>query len=132
MISELTWLHFLRAWKRARLSAGAEALGYPTENILSKAGKGRVTGRARTPDEPPTDAELMQTIVIKMPQDMREAFEACHLCLIRGERYRGDPHVERARVLGVPKSTYWYRVDCGKKFVREWLEKMLDNLDGFH
>ena len=115
----------LRYWKLARLSSASEDIGYPRINILVKALMGR--GQPQSlPDDAITDAEIIQTIVEKMPDEMREAFEARHLALIRGRRHRGMRHKDRARILTIPLSTYWYRVSSGHRFIAIWLEEMLD------
>lgn len=112
-------------WKRARLSAGTDSLGFPRENILEKAGKGRSTPPP-IPDDEMTDPEIIQAIVDRMDKAMREVFEAYHLMLINGQRCRDLNHKARAKVLRIPERTYRYRRDAGFQFIREWLGTYLD------
>ena len=126
LISDSVVIAMVRAWRRARLSTGMDSLGYPAENILAKAGMSRSNRPPPLPDGAVTDAEIVQTIVEKMPDEMRSAFESYHLALIRNERCRGIPHKARALMLGISISTYWLRKDAGSSFIAEWLEKILD------
>lgn len=119
LASETVVLAMIYRWKAARLSSGVEALGFPTENILEKAGKGRSIGRPPVPDGERTDAEIIQAIVSRMPEEMRTVFEAYYLMLIRGERCRELPHKARALVLGLKPTTYFRRRDKGVEYCQE-------------
>lgn len=124
MISESVVIAMVRSWRIARTSAPLAALGYATENILSKAGKG--DPGHWNPDGELTDAEIVQAIVDQMPVEIKTAFEARELALIRGERCRNLPHHARALTLGIAKSTYWLRVNAALDFIRRRLEWVLE------
>ncbi len=126
MLSESATNRMIRSWRRARLSSGVAALGYPTENILEKAGKGRVTAYTPLPDGEMTDAEMVQDVVDRMSGEIRAVFEAFHLMLIRGDRCRELPHKARALALAISEKTYRTRRDAGFKHCQEWLPYYLD------
>ena len=67
------------------------------------------------------DAEIVQRIVDRMPDEMRTAFVACHLEIIRDERCRGWPHTARANSLGITRDQYNWRVKAGKRYIAERL-----------
>lgn len=126
LISESSVSVMIRSWRRARLSPGTESLGYPTENILEKAHKGRSTGRIPLPEGERTDAELVQKAVDIMPDELRWTFEAYHLCLIRGSRHRELPQKMRAMALGLRPTTYFRRKDSAFTFCQKSLTSWLD------
>lgn len=127
--SETTALAFIRSWKRARLSADLDGLGLPKVNILAKFGMSRDGRPPPLPDDQLSDAEVVQIIVDRMPDEIRNSFEAYHLALIRERRCNNYPHHARALILGIPKSTYFSRVNAGLKFICDWLTEMLDRID---
>lgn len=128
MISDSSFNTMLRSWRKARLDTGNSALDYPRVNILAKVAMGsRRTGSM--PDEQISDAEIFQLAVLRLGDDVRRAFEACHLALIDEKKYNGTPHKYRAQVLGIPRSTYWYRVKIGRRFISDQLDRFLDGLD---
>jgi hypothetical protein len=65
-----------------------------------------------------TDADVVQLIVQEMPEELRAAFEGYHIGLIRGDNCRGLPHKARALILGIPKTTYFNRVQAGRQYVQ--------------
>jgi hypothetical protein len=113
MLSDSATAKMILSWKSARLNPGSSNLGYPTENILEKAGKGRSTSYSPLPDGELTDAEMVQKVVDRMSKEIKLVFEAYHLMLIRGKRCRELPHKLRAAALGISKSTYGRRRDAG-------------------
>lgn len=119
----------LKSWRRARLAHGGEHLGYPTENILAKAGMARTGRPPPLPSGEKTDAEIVQDIVDTLMPEVKSAFEAMFLGIIRGERCRDIPHAARANVLGIDKSTYWYRVHAAEKIIAEKIGEWFDRLD---
>lgn len=122
----------VRTWRIARTTSDSCSLGYPKQNILDRCIKyGGTAGRGGPVPEPvdATDAEIIQGIVDKMPPEMRKAFEARELGLIDGQRQRHIPNKERARILGVAESTYWYRVNAGHQFISDWLTELFDSLE---
>ena len=128
MFSDSSFNAMLRSWRKARLDTGNSALGYPRVNILMKARMGsRRTGPM--PDEQVSDAEMFQLAVLRLDKDVRRAFEACHLALVDEQKYSGVPHKMRAQALGIPRSTYWYRVASARKSIRHYLDGFLDGLD---
>ena len=129
MLSDTSYNEFIRIWRFARMTTAAESLGYPRINILIKALMGRGGRRIDLQDGQVSDADIVQTIVNKMPDEMRTVYEAKLLCLIRGERCIGIPHAGRAIILGIPKSTYWHRYNSGVRFVKQWLGEIFDTLD---
>lgn len=103
------------------MDAGQHALGYPRINIIAKMNMGSRSTAALIDEV--SDAERMQMIVNKMPQDLRAVFEACHLGLIHEASYIKLSHSKRADKLGMPVRTYWRRVDSGKKFASDLLDQ---------
>jgi hypothetical protein len=67
------------------------------------------------------DAVVVQDIVDQMPEEMRSAFVAYHLAVIRDERCRDLPHKVRARILGIPPTTYFRRVEFGREYIAQRL-----------
>ena len=128
MISESTTNEMIRVWRRARLSTGTEALGYPTENILEKARCGRSTGRPPIPHGVMSDPEKVQSVVSMMSLEIRAVFEAAHIMLIRGKRCREMPHTARALILGITPKTYKLRQHAGFRFCQENLVFNLDTM----
>jgi len=57
-----------------------------------------------------------------MPPELKMVFEAKHLGIINGKKNRKYAHKERARALGISKSTYWRRFDAATRYVSDWLE----------
>ena len=116
----------IRCWRIARLSSDTGNLGYPKINILARChlygGRiGTVYTSSFLPMQAQEDADRVQDIVKQMSEEMRAVFEARHLALIKGSKYRQIPHVERARALDISKSTYWRRVDAATQYVSDWL-----------
>jgi hypothetical protein len=131
MLSESTLREFLKSWKAARLSRDLRALGYPRQNVLARVMEmgplASVRGRTGLPPiEDVGDADLVQSIVEKMPRDMRSTFEAYHLGIIRQESCRDIPHKARALILGITEGMYYRRVRSGTVFLSESLEQGLD------
>ena len=126
MISESATNEMIRVWRRARLSTGTEALGYPTENILEKARSGRSTGRPPIPHGEMSDPEKVQKVVEQMSYEIRSVFEANYLMILRGKRCRNLPHKARALVLGITPKTYKARLQAGFRFCQEKLVIFLD------
>ena len=125
----------IRVWKIARLSADTGSLAFPSNSVLGKVveiGPDAVAGArgAKRGAEPPadglTDAERVQSIVENMPPEMRSAFEAYHLGIIREESCWGTPHKVRALILGISHSTYKVRVSAGWRFLQDWIPIALD------
>ena len=116
------------SWRRARLSVGGENLGFPSMNILAKAGAARSGRPPPLPDGELTDAEIIQKLVERMGEELRRPFEARHLALIGNRRVNGKNHKQRAHILGIPARTYWYRVDSGHKFIAIELARIIDTL----
>jgi len=77
------------------------------------------------------DADFVQKIVLKMPMELKETFEAKHLSIIQGKKTVRMPHKERAKQLGISKSTYWKRLDSATKYVSDWIEWDLTASDHF-
>lgn len=122
----------IRVWRIARLSTDSECLSYPSISILGRCvEQGGTDGfyqgyRGSVPtSQGITDAERVQSIVDRMPDEMREVFEAYHLGIIRSQKWQ-KPHRERAIKLGIPWTTYRYRRDAGYKFVQDLLHIVLD------
>ena len=124
----------IRVWKISRLSADTGAFSMPSISILGKVvelGPDAVAA-SRTKNrglEPPaqgiTDAERVQSIVESMPPEMRTAFEAYHIGIIREESCKGVPHKARALILGISHSAYKVRVKAGWIFLQDWLTEVL-------
>lgn len=119
-ISETAADAMIRVWKLARLSKDDGGLYYPSINILHP--KHGIGGSGDLPTQGLTDAERIQSVVNRMADEIRAAFEAYHLGLIRGQSARGWPHKARALTLGVPASTYFRRVNHGRFFIVQWLD----------
>lgn len=116
MISESSVNAFIRVWRIARMSSAGGHLGFPKVNILHvKHG----LGEDETEDS--TDAELVQSIVEQMPAEIRSAFEAYHLGIIRGENCRDKPHKWRWLVLGIDEKRYKAREYAGRNLIRNHL-----------
>lgn len=129
IVSESVVIEMIRHWKAARLSSGVEALDFPTENILSKAGKGRVRSRPPVGEDDITDADIIQRIVQEMPYELRSVFEAYHLRLIREQRCRDDlPHKARALILGIDERKYRRRRKAAFRFCQERIGELLDSV----
>ena len=126
MISDTTYQEMLNRWRKARLSADTEALGFPKISILVKALEGRGGRVNYMPDDALSDADIMQTIVNTIPDALKAVYEAKHICLIRGQRCIGMPHEGRANILGIAKSTYWRRFEAATTFVKKELQIVLD------
>lgn len=77
------------------------------------------------------DADKVQTIVLKMPSELKATFEAKHLGIIDGKKTIRMPHKSRAKMLGISKSTYWKRLDSATKYVSDWIEWDLTTSDHF-
>ena len=116
---------WINTWKLARLSKDLEAaeggfLGRLVElgpaAILANSFGSRVLSLFFS-SQLEKDADVVQHIVDRMPDEMRSAFEAYHLAIIRGERCRDWPHKARARTLGIPPTTYFRRKDAGKAYI---------------
>lgn len=124
--------HFIALWRRARLSSDAGSLGLAGDGLLGdvvqKGPDGVAGSRGATPplSEFVTDADRVQRIVDRMPEEIRTAFEAYHLALIRGERCKNDPHAARALILGISRPTYYRRVEFGWTIVRDHVQCWLD------
>ncbi len=118
-------------WRKARLSKGEGALGFPTENVISKAGKGRVLRPPPMSDAELTDAEVIQTIVNEMPYEPRSVFEAYYLGMIRGQRCNRLPHKARALVLGIGDSTYRRRRRFAYRYCQVRVGDFFDNVTAF-
>ena len=120
---------WIRSWKLARLSkdirGGVGGLLGRLAELGPDAMQSRTFGSViltlffRSQLE--RDADVVQRIVNKMPDEMRRVFEAYHLAIIRGQRCAGQPHEWRANVLGIPKSTYFTRVSSGWHYLAERL-----------
>jgi hypothetical protein len=122
MLSVTATHQMILAWKRARMHNDTAALGYPRENILAKAGRGRSLRPPPIPDGEMTDAELVQKVVDRMPNEMKRVFEAYHLMLVDDSRCRCLPHKIRASALGITPKTYRMRVRKAFEFCRIWLD----------
>lgn len=109
----------IRLWKLARLGKDVAALMYPTRNILHPEwGVGEQNCILAQAVE---DAERVQAIVNDMDYEMRSAFEAYHLGIVRGDQCRNYPHHARALILAISKRTYFRRVELAREFVRRQL-----------
>ena len=124
----------IRSWKIARLSSDS-ALGYPRVNILARCalyggGVGLPVYRASfLPSERQQDADLVQRIVFRMPDEPKAAFEAYHLGLIDGTKARELSHKDRAIKLGIAcRKTYYNRVNQARDFIISSLDYEFDNL----
>ncbi len=140
MLADTVVNHMIRVWRIARLSRELAALGYPSTNLIARCVEmggtdGIFSGsfRSKTPPGPAgiTDAERVQSIVNRMPRELRVVFEAYHLGLIRGDSCRKTPHKARALILGISPSTYFKRRKYAHTFLRGWLEMVLDDADQF-
>lgn len=121
-ISETAVNYFIRVWRIARTTKGADGLSYPTVNILHPefgiGSPGNILSQAIH------DAERVQSIVEKMPKETRSAFEAYHLGVIRGDSCRDMDHKARWIILAISKSTYFRRVKKGRDFVHDGLDRL--------
>lgn len=125
-------------WKIARLSSDSGGLGYPRENILAKCAEyGGSVGRSTRAvvavmesESRQRDADMVQEVVSSLPDDIRKAFEVRHLCIIDGKRCkRTTPHKERAKMLGISKSTYWARIAVARDMISRWIAFDSSDLD---
>lgn len=120
----------IRTWRLARLSSDSGALGLARDTIVKLAADPSGTRPGRTGTEAAadklTDAERVQAIVDRMPEQYRDTFEAYHLGIIRGESCRALPHAARAPTLGISRKTYYRRERWGWGFVRDWLRVAFD------
>lgn len=123
MLSDTAVWAMIRKWRLARLFALGNILGFASENILEKAGKGD-RGFPELPDGVLTEAERVQKVVERMPAEMRSAFEARELGIIRGERDKRMPHKARALILGISYETYRIRNNAAHEFLRRELEEI--------
>jgi hypothetical protein len=126
MLSDSATARMIWHWKRARLSTGTVQLGYPKENVISKARMGRSVSLPAMFDDQMTDAEMVQATVDKMSKEISSVFEAFHLMLIRGERCRELPHKSRALALGINYKTYKARNLAAFSFCQDWFQYYLD------
>lgn len=123
----------IRVWKIARLNSGAQALAYPSTSLIARCVElGGTDGvmchsyRGNIPaSQGLTDAERVQSIVDKMPDELRNCFEAYHLALIGEKSYQRVPHRIRAGALKITRNVYNLRVKSGWNFVQDWLPEML-------
>lgn len=109
----------IRSWRRARRSYGY-IRGYPTVNVLDPTW-GVGTAQA-VPDVSMTDADRVQRIVERMPPEIRTAFEAYHLAIVRGESCKEHGHKFRWTILAIPERTYFARVAAGRRIIAQWLD----------
>ena len=127
----------IRVWKIARLSSDTGGLDYPSINIIARCAMyggslGAATQRVESilaSEERQKDAELIQQIVAKMSKEVRAAFEARHLSIFSGRKVKRVAHQERARMLGIAKSTYWKRVSEGTQLIARVLNFEFDSVD---
>ena len=122
----------IRSWRRARLSSDSGALGYPRISILGKVvemGGTAIRGGNTRPIEAEsdclTDADRVQSVVNKMPEVDRSAFEAYHLGIIRGDSCKGKPHKVRALILRISKKSYERGVLSAKRILQSWTVDLL-------
>lgn len=108
----------IRAWKYARLSTDGECQGFPKTNVLHPT---HGVGTARSMSVSEADAVEIQGIVEKMLPEIRSAFEAYYLGLIRGDTARAWGHKARWLLLGIGKTTYFARKNAGWEFVQRRL-----------
>lgn len=124
---------YIAIWRRARLSTGS-AGGWPPNSILGRIvemGPYAASTRGRGIHIPPNnqrdeDAEFIQRLVEEMLDGVRTSFEAFHVGVIRGESCRGLPHKARALTLGIDRSTYYDRVEAGRRYLAQRIGEMLD------
>ena len=122
MISESTANEMIRVWRRARLSRDCGRLDYPKINILHPQ-----HGVGDDEPEENRDAEIVQSIVEKMPDEIRVSFEAVNLGIIRGEFCRKKPHKWRWLVLGIDKIRYESRCLAGYLIIRKGLLTIIED-----
>ncbi len=115
MATKQELVHKIRAWKRARLAVDNAGLGYPTTNVLHPThGIGEASPGGA---EALRDADEIESIVVRLPVKLREAFEAFHLGLVCGRQMRKGRHTTRAIMLGVSRSVYYARKDRATELI---------------
>jgi hypothetical protein len=127
--------HDIETWRRARLGSEAHVFGWPPESLLwrivdlglqaiaSLRCAVRMSTVPQTMIPVEMDAVRVQAIVDRMPDEMRAAFEAYHLGIVRGDSCRDKPHKYRANLLAISESTYYRRKDAGREFVGRYLDR---------
>ena len=125
---------YITTWRRARLASEWHALGWPPESLLGRIvdlglqvlASLRATIRMTTTPQlmmpVEIDAIYVQSIIEKMPKEMRAAFEAYHLGIVRGDNCRDKPHKYRATLLAIAEKTYYRRRDAGREFIWQYLD----------
>jgi hypothetical protein len=132
---------YIRSWRIARLSKDS-SVGWGSCSIFGRlvdmgpyaAAIGRVFG-----SRPPLrdsmmstfdkDAMIVQRIVHSMCDEIRGPFEAFHIGVIRGASCRGQPHKARALILGLERSTYYDRVQLGRRILSIRISEYIDTSD---